>query len=515
MKKILSILIAVSMLLSVCPVSAKSVFTDVPDGHWAEKQIDAWSEYGVISGYNGEFAPGRSITRGEFAVVLNKLMTYEKTVENKFADLGEKYYTDSILKLNKAGVMQGYENKISPENSLTREEAAIMICRALGIETQEKVNKTFSDYASVSDWARPYINALVNEGLLNGSDGKLNPKNTITRAEVVTILDNAVLPILESGEYGNIETDKILVISKGRVTLNNSKIGGKIIITQGAKSGNITFLDSEINGDVSIDNDRKDFIILENTEVTDEDLLDHKAFVQEKDKDDDKSGGGDSGSSGGPGGSGPSGGKDDDDDDNTGDSGNTGGNEGGNTGDSGNTGGNEGGNTGDSGNTGDNEGGNTGDSGNTGGNEGGNTGDDNTGDDEEPDYGEINDEMVDNLKLISDDIAMYIDPLIPDFYSVFTNEEKYILRRIKICIDDAITHKNEVEIDADYIKSEYEEEILDVKAVYDDMELGGRAGGFHSRLFVNLNSYTLLWLADTLGIDLSEYGINPGDYTAQ
>ena len=123
MKKVISLILAISVFASVGIVSAKTTYTDI-NGHWAEEQIGIWSDYGVISGYNGEFAPNRSITRGEFAVVLNRLMAYDKTVENRFADLGEKYYTDSILKLNKAGVMQGFDGKISPENSLTREEAA-------------------------------------------------------------------------------------------------------------------------------------------------------------------------------------------------------------------------------------------------------------------------------------------------------------------------------------------------------------------------------------------------------
>jgi len=444
MKKILSILIAVSMLISVMPVSAKSAFTDVPETHWAKEQIETWSGYGVINGYDGKFSPDNKITRGDFAVVLNKLMAYDKAAENRFADLGEKYYTESILKLNKAGVMQGFDGKISPEASLTREEASVMICRALGIETQDKIDKTFSDYATVSEWARPYINAMVNKGLLNGAYGNLNPKNTITRAEVVTILDNAVFPILQIGEYGAINTDKIIVISVGNVFIPDSKIDSKIIITQGVKEDTIEFLTCEINGEIVIDNDRTEFIKLVDTKVSDEDILKHEAFVEVK-KEEEKDDGG--GSPGGPGGNG---GNDDDDDDE---------------------------------------------------------------EEEEPiDYSEINEEMVANLQLVSDDIAMHIDPEIPEFYSIFTTEEKYILTKIKTCIDDAITHKDEVKLDADYIKTEYNAEISEVKGIYDTMKAEGRASGFHSRLFVNLNSYTLFWLADTLGIDTTEYGINPGDY---
>ena len=553
MKKVISLILAIAVFASCGIVFAENPYKDT-NGHWAETQIGTWSEYGVISGYAGEFAPDRSITRGEFAVVLNRLMTYDKTVENRFADLTEKYYTDSILKLNKAGVMQGYDGKISPEASLTREEAAVMICRALGIETQSEIDKEFTDYSYVSEWAKPYINALVNAGLLNGSYGKLNPKNTITRAEVVTILDNAVLPVLKVGEYGGFETNKILVISSGSVTINQAKINGKIIITQGAKSGNITFIDSEINGKITIDNDREKFIALDKTTVSDKTILENNAFSDDKKNDESggngsgnggngnggNSGGDDSGNSGDtPGGdNGNSGDTPGGDSGNTGDtpggdSGNTGDTPGGDSGNTGDTPGGDSGNTGDtpggdSGNTGDTPGGDSGNTGDTPGGDSGNTGDTpggdsgNTGDtpggdedidpDEPIDYETINKEMVDNLQLVSDDIAMYIDPTITDFYTIFTNEEKYILRKIKVCIDDAISHQKEVEIDADYIKNEYDYEIGELKGIYEEMKVEGRSGAFHSRLFINLNSYTLFWLAETLGIDTSDYGINPEDY---
>lgn len=313
MKKLISILVAVCMLASVSVVSAKNTYNDT-QGHWAEKQIDSWSGYGVISGYDGEFSPNRSITRGEFAVVLSRLMAYQKTLDNTFSDLDEAFYTDSVLKLHKAGVMQGYENKINPTASLTREEAASMISRALGIEAQDKADKSFNDYESVSDWAKPSMNAMINLGLLNGSNGNLNPKNTITRAEVVTILDNAVLPVLTSGDFENIDTNKIVVISADNVTIKDSVINGKIIITQGIKEGTLKIVNSEVKGEISIDNDREKFITLENTTVADENILSETAFTSEKseEKEDESSGsssessgsssGGSSGGGGGGGG---------------------------------------------------------------------------------------------------------------------------------------------------------------------------------------------------------------------
>ncbi len=435
MKKIISLLIALAMLISTVSVSAASVYTDIA-GHWATNQIEAWSNYGVISGYDGKFSPDRSITRGEFAVVLNRLMAYQKTGENTFSDLPDKFYTDSVLKLYKAGVMQGYDGKISPEASLTREEAAVMICRTLGILQEESMERSFADENMVSVWAKPYVNALVNAKLLNGADGKLNPKNTITRAEVVTILDNAVVPVLKTGEVKDLEVSKILVLSVGNVTIKNFKINGKVIITQGVKDGGLKFVGSEINGEMVIDNDGTAFITLENTQVKDKEILKNKAFATESQQGGAASGG-DSGSSGG--------------------------------------------------------GGNSGGSGNV-------------------NYKEINAEMIKNLKIVSKDIGRQIDDPNTDFN---VNDELYILKVIKKCIDETITYEDKLEITAQFIKTSHHDEIQEVQGIYDGIKAKGEASvnSFHSKLFINLNSTSIFWLADTLGIDLSEYGLDASDYT--
>ena len=174
MKKLFSIILAIAVFVSAS--SALAAFSDV-ENHWAADSINTWSDYGVISGYDGYFAPDRQITRGEFAVVLNRLMNYITVAENSFTDLDEAFYTDSILKLNAKGVISGYDGMVNPKGQLTREEASVMLCRALEIETEDTLERSFTDEGEISAWAKPYINALVNRGLLNGYEGKLNPKN--------------------------------------------------------------------------------------------------------------------------------------------------------------------------------------------------------------------------------------------------------------------------------------------------------------------------------------------------
>ena len=48
--------------------------------------------------------------------------------------------------------------------------------------------REYSDYASISSYAAAAMDWAVNAGLINGSDGKLNPASGATRAEVAAVL---------------------------------------------------------------------------------------------------------------------------------------------------------------------------------------------------------------------------------------------------------------------------------------------------------------------------------------
>ena len=65
--------------------------------------------------------------------MINRIMNYQVRAENTFIDLDDNWYTDAILKLVKQGVMLGHDNQIRPEDSVSREEALVMIARSLGI----------------------------------------------------------------------------------------------------------------------------------------------------------------------------------------------------------------------------------------------------------------------------------------------------------------------------------------------------------------------------------------------
>lgn len=132
-KRMLAILMTIAMVGGVLPITSfageDSNFKDTK-GHWASAQIDKWSGLGIVCGSDGYFRPDAPITRGEMAVILDKVMGYQKTGNNTFSDLDQNFYTDAVLKVNAAGVMVGDGDKLRPKDYISRQEAAVMLGRA-------------------------------------------------------------------------------------------------------------------------------------------------------------------------------------------------------------------------------------------------------------------------------------------------------------------------------------------------------------------------------------------------
>ena len=121
-KKLLAILLSAALLVSTLPGAFAAGYDDTA-GHWAQEQIDSFSQLGLIKGYNGAFRPDDSITRGEMAVILDRMMDYQTAADNRFTDLDDNFYTDAILKpetyyaRNLLSVMPE-QYKVSPEDSI-------------------------------------------------------------------------------------------------------------------------------------------------------------------------------------------------------------------------------------------------------------------------------------------------------------------------------------------------------------------------------------------------------------
>lgn len=239
-RKILSLILVFAMTVSLFTVgagAAEPIYRDT-NGHWAAETIEGFSRLGLIEGYNGQFFPNKNITRGEMAVILDRLMDYQTAAKNSFSDLGEAFYTDAVLKANAVGVMLGSNGTVRPTDPITRQEAAVLLCRALGLEGSGSVAQ-FSDRGQIASWAADAVGVMAAKKLLQGANGLFRPTEAITRAETVAILDRALGKLVSEGESATGKVDGTVVVRGAGAKLSGMTINGDLIIAEGVGEGEV------------------------------------------------------------------------------------------------------------------------------------------------------------------------------------------------------------------------------------------------------------------------------------
>ena len=152
-------------------------FVDVPDSHWASDAVDFATSRELFNGTSATtFSPAGDMTR---AMVLTVLARYEGVDTTT----GDTWY--------EAGMAWAVENGISdgtnPMGAVTREQLALMLYRYSDASKTDGTLSGFADASSVSDWAFDAMVWAVENGLINGVNGNLNPQGTASRAEVAAM----------------------------------------------------------------------------------------------------------------------------------------------------------------------------------------------------------------------------------------------------------------------------------------------------------------------------------------
>ena len=172
-------------------------FKDVDKSYsWAASQIDYLLEEGVVNGTgNNNYSPAQNVTRGDFMLMLYRALELTATDRGNFSDVPkDSYYYKAISVAKSLGIAKGYKDKFMPAAGITREDAMVLVDRALIIEGKKlSAGKdsdlyTFKDRKSVSDYAVTSVATLVKAGIIQGSNSYLNPKSMISRAEMAVIL---------------------------------------------------------------------------------------------------------------------------------------------------------------------------------------------------------------------------------------------------------------------------------------------------------------------------------------
>jgi hypothetical protein len=220
------------------PAGARVGFPDVPDTHWARKHIIKLQQQGIVQGDGlGKFNPSGNISQQD-AVLMALRFTgaADKVDKNAPVVFPENFIVTDYAK---AYVSQAFADGLIEEDvefrladaepgvkwgpkPATREWVTKLIIRTIGetakAEAMARDLPAFADASLIDDMYVGYVNAAVDLGIVKGlSDNRFAPKNTVTRAELATMLSRAqyLYPVSFKGQYSGVLAE----LSAARVTL--------------------------------------------------------------------------------------------------------------------------------------------------------------------------------------------------------------------------------------------------------------------------------------------------------
>lgn len=256
-KRILSVFLAFCLVLTLFPMAAFAVSFDDTQGHWGKASIDRWAGYGVLNGDKGHFNPNGQMTRAQFAQMLANMLGYTEKAPNTFPDVkGDAWYAEAILKLKAAGVILGDNNgNANPNKPITRQEAAVMLCRAFHIDTSAYQNIPFADAGKVQSWARGAVAALAAKGMINGVGGNnFAPQNNINRAAVAQMADNMISHYVTGNETVTGKVDGLVVVAgNANVTFQNAEVAENILVAPKGKNATVALSGTTKASDVVLE----------------------------------------------------------------------------------------------------------------------------------------------------------------------------------------------------------------------------------------------------------------------
>lgn len=186
------------IIFRISAAAGSSYFTDMGSHAWAAPSVDYLYQNNVTQGMTATtYAPNLQIRRGDFILMLYRAFRFSGGNANNsgFADVpAGAYYAQAVSAAKQMGIVNGDGVNFMPNSSITRQDAMVMVKNAMTAagkfqgSTSTAILNNFPDGTAVSSYAREAVSALVQMGAVNGSNGMLNPRSPITRAEAAVIL---------------------------------------------------------------------------------------------------------------------------------------------------------------------------------------------------------------------------------------------------------------------------------------------------------------------------------------
>ena len=261
-KRILAMLLAVASCLSLA-VSASAAstarkatdFKDFDRNAWYADAVSAAVDNGLLYGKSSTIIdPNGAMTRAEMAAIINRSFGCYKAADiSQYKDVSKSkwYYKDVALAVQMGTYNGRSSSTMAPDAPITREEAMTVVARALELD-YDSYSKTdlskFSDRNKISNWALPYVRAMIGADYIHGRGKILAPLDNITRSEFAQIFYNIIgTYIVSKGTYDKDIKGSVLIRTDD-VELKNLTVDGDLIIGCGAADGKVTLDNVTVTG---------------------------------------------------------------------------------------------------------------------------------------------------------------------------------------------------------------------------------------------------------------------------
>ena len=261
-KRILAMILAVASCLSLA-VSASAAstarkatdFRDFDKSAWYAEAVSAAVDNGLLYGKSATVLdPNGDITRAEMAAIINRSFGCYKTADiSQYKDVAKsKWYYKDVAMAVQMGTYNGRSaSSMAPDAPISRQEAMTVVARALELD-YDSYSKTdlsaFSDRSEISNWAQPYVRAMIGADYIHGRTKGLEPLDNITRAEFAQIFANIIGSyITVKGTYDKDIKGSVLIRTDD-VTLKDMTVDGDLIVGCGAADGKIVLDNVTVKG---------------------------------------------------------------------------------------------------------------------------------------------------------------------------------------------------------------------------------------------------------------------------
>ena len=245
--KLLSVALCIALVLSTISISVMAItFDDVSNDYWAKDYIYKMADAGYIKGYeDGKFLPEKAISKIECLLLMSRMIGFENkkfanavdAAYDMYGDVAEKYnktYAKEISYLLYCGVLKqtdlaDYASATQSNTQLLRAQAAILMSKLIGADEEARAytvaTPTYADDASIPANAKPYVEYVTKEKIMNGmdetADGRpqFSPVTSVTRAQMATLLSRLMDRVDIEYVIGTIED-----ISSSGVVVDGDKI---------------------------------------------------------------------------------------------------------------------------------------------------------------------------------------------------------------------------------------------------------------------------------------------------